>query len=198
MLLFSWGSAAVAALALGRVRLAAAETLGVGERDALRFCWVTEFPLLEHSEEEGRLVAVHHPFTAPLEMDRPLLVTNPLAARARAYDLVLNGVEVGGGSIRISDRDLQRQIFSLIGLTEQEAERRFGFLLEAFRYGVPPHGGIALGFDRLVMLLAGEETIRDVIAFPKTTTGTDLMTGAPAVVEPAQLREAHVAVVEPE
>ncbi len=197
LLLLAWGPAPIVAAALGRVRLTAAQEAGLVPTGVFRFCWVTEFPLLERSEEEGRLVAVHHPFTAPLEADRPLLATDPLAVRARAYDLVLNGVEVGGGSIRIADRDLQRQVFTLIGLSEQQAQERFGFLLEALRYGAPPHGGIALGFDRLVMLVAGEETIRDVIAFPKTTAGTDLMTGAPASVDPRQLHEVHIAPITP-
>jgi len=196
LMLFCWGDPETTARALGRLRLEVAQTQGQIE-PGFRFCWVTEFPLLERSEEEGRLVAVHHPFTAPLEVDRPLLTTDPLAVRARAYDLVLNGVEVGGGSIRIADRDLQRQVFTLIGLSEQQAQERFGFLLEALRYGAPPHGGIALGFDRLVMLVAGEETIRDVIAFPKTTAGTDLMTGAPAPVDPRQLHEVHIASIAP-
>ena len=196
LMVFCWGDAQTTARALGRLRLEIARARGLVEQ-GFRFCWVTEFPLLEPSEEEGRLAAVHHPFTAPLEAERAMLASDPLRVRARAYDLVLNGVEVGGGSIRISDRDLQRQVFSLLGLGEEEAERRFGFLLEAFRYGVPPHGGIALGFDRLVMLLAGEESIREVIAFPKTTTGSDPMTGAPSPVDPRQLREAHIRLVEP-
>jgi aspartyl-tRNA synthetase len=195
LLLFAWGLASEVGSALGRVRVAAARTASLIPDRAYRFCWVTEFPLLERAEEEDRLVAVHHPFTAPVEADRPLLATDPLHVRARAYDLVLNGVEVGGGSMRIADPTLQRQIFRLIGLSDQEAEQRFGFLLEMFRYGAPPHGGIALGFDRLVMLLAGEETIRDVIAFPKTTTGADLMTGAPSPVDPQQLRDVHIAIV---
>ncbi len=192
LLLFCWGAEAAVALALGRVRLAVAREQGLVREDTFTPCWVTEFPLLERSEEENRLAAVHHPFTAPLEADRSRLPTDPLRVRARAYDLVLNGVEVGGGSIRISDPHLQREIFTLIGFSAAEAERRFGFLLEAFRYGVPPHGGIALGFDRLVMLLAGEDSIREVIAFPKTTTGSDLMTGAPGPVDPRQLSEVHI------
>jgi aspartyl-tRNA synthetase len=195
LMLFAWGPPRTVASALGRVRLAAAQAAGLVPAGTYQFCWVTEFPLLEPSEE-GRLVAVHHPFTAPLEADRPLLATEPLAVRARAYDLILNGVELGGGSIRIADHDLQREVFGAIGLGEEEAQERFGFLLEALRYGAPPHGGIALGFDRLVMLLAGEETIREVIAFPKTTAGTDLMTGAPTRVDPEQLREVHIALLE--
>ncbi|HEV8338354.1 MAG TPA: aspartate--tRNA ligase [bacterium] len=195
LLLFCWGHEPQVASALGRVRTAVAEELRLVPADRLAPCWVTEFPLLEASEEGG-LTAVHHPFTSPQDADRPLLQTEPLAVRARAYDLVVNGVEVGGGSIRISDPQLQREVFRLIGLSEAQAQERFGFLLEAFRYGVPPHGGIALGFDRLVMLLAGEETIRDVIAFPKTTTGADPMTGAPSAVDPRQLEEVHIRIDE--
>ncbi len=197
LLLFSWGPEAEVAAALGRLRWTVAQERGLIPADAFAPCWVTEFPLFERSDEEGRLTAVHHPFTAPMEADRLRLQSDPLRVRARAYDLVLNGVEVGGGSIRIADPQLQREVFGLIGLSNVEAQQRFGFLLDAFRYGVPPHGGIALGFDRLVMLLAGEETIRDVIAFPKTTTGADLMTGAPAPIDARQLREAHIRVEEP-
>ncbi len=197
LLLFCWGPPADVEAGLGRMRMAVAGELNLIPVGHMAPCWVTEFPLFEPSDAGG-LTAVHHPFTAPQEDDRALLQTEPLAVRARAYDLVLNGVEVGGGSIRISDPQVQREVFGLIGLSEAQAEERFGFLLEAFRYGVPPHGGIALGFDRLVMLLAGEETIRDVIAFPKTTTGADLMTGAPSPVEPDQLDEVHISVRSPD
>jgi aspartyl-tRNA synthetase len=153
---------------------------------------VTGFPLLEHSSEESRYLAVHHPFTAPMDEDRPLLETAPARVRAKAHDLVLNGVEVGGGSIRIHDRSLQEQIFGLLGITPEQAQARFGFLLDALQYGAPPHGGIALGLDRFVMLLAGEATIREVIAFPKTASAVDLLTGAPSEVDPQLLREAHI------
>jgi aspartyl-tRNA synthetase len=155
----------------------------------LKFCWVTDFPLFEWSEEEKRFVSMHHPFTSPYEEDLPLLETRPDKVRAKAYDLVLNGVEVGGGSIRIHDMDVQRRIFKALGLTDQETQEKFGYFLDALGYGAPPHGGIAHGFDRLVMLLAGEESIREVIPFPKTTGAMDLMTGSPSAVDQHQLDE---------
>ena len=155
--------------------------------DMYKFVWVTDFPLFEWSEEEGRLVSMHHPFTSPNEEDVALLEKEPHQVRANAYDLVLNGVEIGGGSIRINDLGLQKKIFKTLGLSENEAEEKFGFFLEALRYGAPPHGGIALGFDRIVMLLAGEETIRDVIPFPKTTSSLCLLTDSPSAVDDRQL-----------
>jgi len=158
-------------------------------RGLIKFCWVTDFPLYEWSEEEKRLVSVHHPFTSPHEEDLALLETSPEKVRAQAYDLVLNGVEVGGGSIRIHDMDLQRRVFRSLGLTDKETEEKFGYFLEALSFGAPPHGGIAFGFDRLVMLLAGEESIREVIPFPKTTSALDLMTGSPSAVPDRQLDE---------
>jgi aspartyl-tRNA synthetase len=151
--------------------------------------WVTDFPLLEWDASAERYFAMHHPFTAPLADDAALLRTDPAAARARAYDVVMDGVELGGGSIRIHDPEVQRQMFAALGIDEDEAQSRFGFLLEAFRYGVPPHGGIALGLDRMVMLMAGRDSIRDVIAFPKTTSATCLMTQAPSDVDANQLDE---------
>jgi aspartyl-tRNA synthetase len=154
-----------------------------------KFVWVTDFPLMEWSDEEGRLVSMHHPFTAPADDDVPFLETDPGHVRAKAYDLVLNGVEVGGGSIRIHDMDLQRRVFKMLGLTEKETEGKFGYFLDALTYGTPPHGGIALGFDRLVMLLAGEESIREVIAFPKTTSALCLYTNSPSEVSERQLAE---------
>ncbi len=155
----------------------------------LAFAWVTDFPLFEWSNEEGKIVSVHHPFTSPHEADIPLLDKDPLRVRAKAYDLVLNGYEIGGGSIRIHDFDLQRKIFAILGLSEKETEEKFGFFLEALGYGTPPHGGIALGFDRIVMLLAGEESIREVIPFPKTTSALCLLTGSPSEVSEKQLDE---------
>ena len=191
LLLLVAGAPRAASVALGRVRLDLAARLGLVD-DRLAFLWVTEFPLLERAQETGRLAAVHHPFTAPLDEDLPLLADDPLRVRAKAYDLVLNGVELGGGSIRIHRQDLQARMFHILGISPQAARERFGFLLDAFQYGAPPHGGIALGLDRVVMVLAGQETIRDVIAFPKTQSATDLMTGAPSPVDPAALDEAHI------
>jgi aspartyl-tRNA synthetase len=158
-------------------------------RRLFKFVWVTDFPLMDWSEEEGRLVSMHHPFTSPLDEDIPLLETEPARVRAKAYDLVLNGIEVGGGSIRIHDMDLQRRIFKTLGLTEKETEKKFGYFLEALTYGAPPHGGIALGFDRLVMILAGEESIREVIPFPKTTSAMCLFTNSPSEISERQLAE---------
>ena len=153
------------------------------------FVWVTEFPLLEWSEEEGRLVSMHHPFTSPQEEDLPLLESEPAKVMAKAYDMVLNGYEIGGGSIRIHDLEVQRRVFRALGLSEAEAQQKFGFLLEALGLGAPPHGGIALGFDRIVMLLAGETSIREVIPFPKTTSALCLLTNSPAAVSERQLDE---------
>jgi aspartyl-tRNA synthetase len=167
---------------------------GPASPEDLAFVWVTEFPLLERAPDEDRLTAVHHPFTAPMDEDLPLLEREPLKVRAKAYDLVLNGVELGGGSIRIHRQDLQSRLFSVLGISPPVARERFGFLLDAFRYGAPPHGGIALGFDRMVMMLSGQESIREVIAFPKTQSGTDLMMGAPSEVDPQALEDAHVAI----
>ncbi len=154
-----------------------------------KFAWITDFPLFEWSEEENRLVSMHHPFTSPHESDLSFLEKEPLKVRAKAYDLVLNGVEIGGGSIRIHDLELQKKIFKTLGLNEKEVTEKFGFFLEALTFGTPPHGGIALGYDRIVMLLAGEESIRDVIPFPKTTSALCLLTGSPSAVDPGQLKE---------
>jgi len=180
---------------LGSLRLEMGRRLGLIDESRVDLLWVTEFPMFEYSEEEKRLVAMHHPFTSPHPGDVGLLDTEPVRARARAYDLVLNGNEIAGGSIRIHDSSLQHRVFGLLGIPEEEANRKFGFLLTAFKYGAPPHGGLAFGFDRLVMLLTGMKSIRDVIAFPKTASATSLMDEAPSEVDDKQLRELHIRVV---
>ncbi len=184
---------AVAAAVLGWLRLWSADRFGLRPAGKQwRALWVTDFPLLEWDAEEARFVAVHHPFTAPRPEDVHLLETEPARVRALAYDLVLNGTELGGGSIRNHDQDVQARLFSALQLTAEEAQDKFGFLLEALSYGAPPHGGIAFGLDRLAMMLAGADSIRDVIAFPKTARAADPMTGAPAPVAPRQLRDLHI------
>jgi len=179
---------------LGSLRLELAQRLNLIPEDSsnYRFVWVLDFPLLEWSEAEKRFVAVHHPFTSPKLEDIELLETDPARVRARSYDLVLNGNEIAGGSIRIHDRELQSKVFDLLGISPEEAKKKFGFLLEAFRFGAPPHGGIAFGFDRLVMLLQGEKSIREVIAFPKTSSAMSLMDDSPSEVDPKQLEELHI------
>ena len=179
----------VAAAALGSVRKSAARMLNLIKDELFEFVWVTEFPLFERSKETGEITAAHHPFTSPRPEDLPFLDREPLRVRARAYDLVLNGTELGSGSIRIHDPELQQRVFAGLGISREDAERRFGFLLTAFRYGAPPHGGFAYGLDRVVMLAAGEETIREVIAFPKNQQAEEPMTDAPAPADPRQLRE---------
>ncbi len=174
---------------LGQLRCEVARRRGLMKEGDYKLLWVTEFPLFEYDEEEQRLVAKHHPFTSPMEEDLDYLETAPEKVRARAYDIVLNGSELGGGSIRIHDQDLQKRMFSLLGFSEEAAWENFGFLLEAFKYGVPPHGGCALGFDRFVMLMTHAASIREVIAFPKVQTSADLMTEAPGKVSPKQLDE---------
>ena len=181
--------ARVASLVLGALRSELGPRLTAPDDRVLAFAWVLDFPLLEWNEEEGRWQAVHHPFTAPLDEDLPYLETDPGRVRAKAYDIVANGYEVGGGSIRIHRRDVQERMFRVLGLSDEEARAQFGHLLEAFEFGAPPHGGIAPGIDRLVMLLAGEPNIREVIAFPKTQRAADLMLGAPAPISERQLEE---------
>ena len=182
----------VVADSLGHLRLEMGKRLGLIDKDELKFAWVIDFPLLEYDEEEKRWVAMHHMFTSPKDEDLELLDTNPGKVRAKAYDMVLNGVEIGGGSIRIHRREIQEKLFKLVGFTPEEAKAKFGFMLDAFEYGAPPHGGIAFGVDRLVMLMLKKETIRDVIAFPKTQSATDLMIKAPGPVDQKQLKELHI------
>ena len=174
---------------LGSLRCYLAEKYSLYDKSVFDFLWVVDFPLLEYSEEEGRYVAVHHPFTAAKPEDVPLLDTDPLKVRSNAYDIVINGQETGGGSIRIHDPRMQEKIFSLLGLTKEEIEAKFGFFVEAFRYGAPPHGGLAFGLDRLVMIVCGTDNIKDVIAFPKVQNASCLMTGAPSGVDGKQLDE---------
>jgi len=180
---------------LGSLRLELGRRHGLIKEDAFDFLWVVDFPLVEYSQEEGRFIAMHHPFTSPRMEDLSLMDEDPAAVRSQAYDLVINGLEIAGGSIRIHDAALQRRMFALLGINPEESERRFGFLLSAFRYGAPPHGGIAFGFDRLIMLLAGMKSIRDVIAFPKTASASSLMDEAPSEVDDRQLRELHIRVI---
>ena len=189
LLVVADGKNSIVYASLGALRCEIAKRLGLIDKTEFRFVWITEFPLLEYDEDAGRYVAAHHPFTSPMAQDVPLMETDPGKVRARAYDIVLNGFEIGGGSIRIHNGDLQQKMFALLGFSQEEAQRRFGFLLEAFKYGAPPHGGLAYGFDRLVMLMAGLDAIRDVIAFPKVQNASELMTDCPSEVDGAQLRE---------
>ncbi|HWM09153.1 MAG TPA: amino acid--tRNA ligase-related protein, partial [Solirubrobacteraceae bacterium] len=183
---------AVAAQALGELRLELSRRFDLAAGAAHALLWVIDFPMFEFNEEEGRWDALHHPFTAPVGD-----LSDPGALRSRGYDVVLDGSEIGGGSIRINDPDVQQRVFAALGISEEDAEARFGFLLEALRYGAPPHGGIALGIDRIVALIAGRDSIRDTIAFPKTASGSDLLTGAPAAVDDAQVSELGLKVTAP-
>jgi len=181
---------------MGALRLEMARRMDlIKENSEPKILWITDFPLFEYSEEEKRLVAVHHPFTSPKDEDVDLMLTEPLKVKAKAYDLVLNGNEIAGGSIRINTPEIQSRMFEALGISKEEAEEKFGFLLKAFMYGAPPHGGIAFGFDRMVMLFAGEKSIRDVIAFPKTSNGISLMDNSPSPVRPEQLKELHIRIV---
>ena len=179
---------------LSALRMELGNRLGLRKGDEFAPLWVVDFPLLEWDEESGRYHAMHHPFTSPKPEDTPLLETSPGEVRANAYDLVLNGNEIGGGSIRIYDKDLQSKMFALLGFSPEEAEAQFGFLMNAFRYGAPPHGGLAFGFDRLVAILDGNEVIRDYIAFPKNNSGRDVMIDAPSPIDEAQLVELNISI----
>jgi aspartyl-tRNA synthetase len=192
LLLFVADKPSVVAASLGALRIEMAKRRDLINPDILAFTWVVDFPMFEYDEEEKRYVAMHHPFTAPRDEDLPLLATDPGKVYAKAYDMVLNGTEIGGGSIRIHRRDVQKAVFKAIGLSDEEAQEKFGFMMNAFEYGAPPHGGLAFGLDRLIMIMAKRDSIRDVIAFPKTQSASDLMTQAPNDVDEKQLRELHI------
>lgn len=193
LLLFVADENDVVFASLGALRVEIAKNLGLLNKDEYKFLWITEFPLLEYSKEEGRYVAKHHPFTMPMDEDLPLLDTDPGKVRAKAYDITLNGTEIGGGSVRIYQSDVQEKMFKVLGFSKEASYERFGFLLNAFKYGVPPHAGLAYGLDRLVMLMVKEDSIRDVIAFPKVKDATCLMTEAPNIVDDKQLKELGIA-----
>ncbi|SFB36121.1 aspartyl-tRNA synthetase [Acetitomaculum ruminis DSM 5522] len=198
LLLFAADSFKVVCDVLGTLRLKLAKTLDLIDENKFNFLWVTEFPLLEWSEEENRYTAMHHPFTMPMEEDLDKIETDPGAVRAIAYDIVLNGVELGGGSVRIHQNDIQEKMFETLGFTKEDAHERFGFLLNAFKYGVPPHAGLAYGFDRLIMLMVKADSIRDVMAFPKVKDASCLMTKAPDVVDAEQLKELGIEILDEE
>ena len=193
-MLFSADSAKVVHDSLGNLRLHLGEKLGLIPEKDYALVWVVDFPLMEFDPEEKRYVALHHPFTSPLDEDLHLLDSDPAKSRSKAYDLALNGVEVGGGSIRIHQVELQKKILGLMGIDAEEAQAKFGFLLEALSFGAPPHGGIAFGIDRLAMLLSGAKSLRDVIAFPKSQRAVCMLTEAPSEVAPRQLRELGIRV----
>jgi aspartyl-tRNA synthetase len=198
LLLFAADRDKIVFSVLGALRCELAEQLGLIDKNEFRFLWVTEFPVFEWSDEEERYKAMHHPFTMPMDEDLELLDTDMGKARAKAYDIVLNGCELGGGSVRIHQNDVQEKMFELLGFTQEEAHDRFGFLLDAFKYGVPPHAGLAFGLDRMIMLMTGADSIRDVIAFPKIKDASCLMSNAPDVVDEKQLEELCLKVVLPE
>lgn len=194
LLLFAADKNSVVWNVLGGLRLELGRQLNLIDNSKFNFLWITEFPLFEWSEEENRYMAMHHPFTMPMEEDLAMLETEPGKVRAKAYDIVLNGTELGGGSVRISDDKIQERMFEALGFTKESAYERFGFLLDAFKYGVPPHAGLAYGLDRLVMLLTGADSIREVIAFPKVKDASCLMTEAPNVVDQKQLDELGISI----
>jgi aspartyl-tRNA synthetase len=196
MMLVLSGEAGATRKQLNELRLEMGTRLGLRNKDVYAAHWVIDFPLFEYSEEEKRYFAMHHPFTSPKPEDIALLETNPGAVRANAYDMVINGVEVGGGSIRIFNKELQAKMFSMLGFTDEEARHQFGFIMDAFEYGAPPHGGLAFGFDRLCSLLGGVDSIRDFIAFPKNNAGRDVMIDSPSTISDKQLDELFIATKE--
>lgn len=198
LLLFAADKDETVFVVLGSLRVELAKQLDLLRKDDFKFLWVTEFPLLEYSEEQARFVAMHHPFTMPMEEDLHLIDSNPGAVRAKAYDIVLNGTELGGGSIRIHQADIQSKMFEVLGFSEERAREQFGYLLDAFSYGVPPHAGLAYGLDRIIMLMVGADSIRDVIAFPKVKDASCLMTEAPGTVDEKQLEELGICIVKDE
>lgn len=198
LVLFVADKASVVHASLGNLRNKLAKDLGLLDKNQYNFVWITDWPLFEYDEERGRYIAAHHPFTSPKKEDEGLLETDPTKAKANAYDIVLNGYELGGGSIRISNPELQEKMFKALGFSDEERDKQFGFLIEAFKYGAPPHGGIAYGLDRFVMLLAGTDNIRDVIAFPKTTSASDLMMKSPSTVSKEQLKELNIEIIKTE
>ena len=194
LLLVLSGDANASRKQLAELRLEMGNTLGLCDSNVFKPLWVVDFPLLEWNEESARFHAMHHPFTSPKKEDMSLLKSDPAKVRANAYDLVINGVEIGGGSIRIHNKELQKQMFKVLGFTDEEARAQFGFLMNAFEYGAPPHGGIALGFDRLVALFGGHDSIRDFIAFPKNNAGRDVMIDSPSPISEEQLKELNLSV----